>query len=91
MYRPALLRHLGLDIVESRFADVEATWPYNRAMEALGQITAERPEVPAHEFLEQMLRTPLPDCPVFAFGRGRQGADFAHFKRVYAAASGILR
>lgn len=91
MYRPALLRHLGLDIAESRFAIVEATWPYNRAMEALGRIAAERPEVPAREFLEQILRTPLPDRPAFAFAWGRQAADFAQFKRVYAAASGILR
>ena len=91
MYRPTLLRHLGLNIAESRFAAVEATWPYNQAMEALGRIAAERPEVPTREFLEQMLRTPLPDRPAFAFDWGRQAADFAHFKRVYAAASGILR
>jgi len=68
---------------------VEAAWPYNRAMEALARIAAERPEVPAREFLEQMLRTPLPDRPAFAWGR--QATDFGHFKRVYAAASGILR
>lgn len=91
MYRPALLRHLGLDIVESRFTVVEAAWPYNHAMEALGRIAAERPEVSAREFLEQMLRTPPPDRPAFAFAWGRPAADFAHFKRAYAVASGILR
>lgn len=60
---------------------LEAIWPYNRAMEALGRIAAERPEVQVREFLEEMLRTPLPDRPAFAFEWGRQAADFAHFKR----------
>ena len=91
MYRPVLLRHLGLDVPENRFASVEAIWPYNRAMEALARIAAERPDVPTREFLEQMLRVPLPDRPAFAFAWGRQAPDFDHFKRVYAAASGILR
>ena len=91
LYRPLLFRQLGLDVDEGRFQSIEATWPYNHAMAALGQIAAERPEVPARDFLEEMLRTPLPDRPAFAFAWGRQAADFDHFKRVYAAASGLLR
>lgn len=91
MYRPALLGRLGLDIAESRFLAVEAAWPYNHAMDALGRIAAERPEVPYREFLEELLWTPLPDRPGFVFVWGRQAADFARFKRIYAAASGILR
>ncbi len=91
LYRPFLFARLGLSVPESRFSGLEATWPYNHAIAALGRIVAERPEVPARDFLEGMLRTPLPDRPAFAFEWGRQAADFVHFKRVYAAASGVLR
>ncbi len=91
LYRPRLFARLALDVPESGFAALEATWPYNHALEALAQIAAERPEVPIRDFLEGMLRTPLPDRPAFVFAWGRQAADFDHFKRVYAAASGILR
>ena len=91
LYRPLLFQQLGLDVPDSRFMALEAIWPYNRALEALGRIAAERPEVQVREFLEEMLRTPLPDRPAFAFEWGRQAADFAHFKRVCAAASGLLR
>jgi len=91
LYRPLLFQQLGLDVPESRFTVLEALWPYNHAMAALGRIAAERPEVPVRELLEAMLRTPLPDRPAFTFEWGRQAADFNHFKRVYAAASGLLR
>ena len=91
LYRPLLFQQLGLDVSESRFTALEAIWPYNSAMEALNRIAAERPEAPIRDFLEAMLRTPLPGRPAFAFEWGRQAADFAHFKRVYAAASGLLR
>ncbi len=91
LYRPALLRSLSVDADESRIAASEAAWRFNRAVDALGRIAAERPEVPAREFLEQMLRTPLPDRPALAFEWGRQGASFDRFKRVYAATSGLLR
>ena len=91
LYRPLLFTRLGLDVPESRFNGLEATWLYNHAMAALGRIAAERPEVPVRDFLEAMLRTPLPERPAFAFEWGRQAADFDHFKRVYAAASGLLR
>jgi len=90
-YRPARLRRLGLDIAESRFSTVEVAWPYNPALDALARIAAERPEVPLREFLEEMLWTPLPSRPAFVFAWGRQAADFDRFKRVYAAASGLLR
>ena len=90
LYRPLLFQQLGLDVPDSRFMALEAIWPYNRALEALGRIAAERPEVQVREFLEEMLRMPLPDRPAFAFEWGRQAADFAHFKRV-CAASGLLR
>lgn len=69
----------------------EALWPYNSAVEALARIFAERPDVPPQEFLKQMLRTPLPNRLAFAFECGWKAADFERFKRVYAAASGILR
>lgn len=91
LYRPLLFRRLGMDLDESLFQPFEAVWRHNRAMEALARIAAERPEVPTREFLEGMLRTPLPDRPAFVFAWGRQAADFDHFKRVYAAASGLLR
>ena len=81
LYRPPLFQQLGMDVPDSRFMALEAIWPYNRAMEALGRIAAERPEVQVREFLEEMLRTPLPDRPASAFEWGRQAADFAHFKR----------
>ena len=91
LYRPLLFERLGLNIPEERYAAQEAAWLYNHAIEALGRIAAERPDVPAREFLEQMLRTPLPERPAFAFEWGHEAADFEHFKRVYAAVSGILR
>ena len=91
MYRPAMLRHLNLDISESWFASIEAAWPYNHALDALSRIAAERPEVSLREFAEEMLRIPLLNRPAFVFDWGRQTADFARFKRVYAAASGLLR
>lgn len=91
LYRPALFNSLGLDIPAEWYAAQEAIWPYNPAVEALSRILAERPDVPAQEFLEQMLRTPLPNRPAFVFEWGRQANDFEHFKRVYAAASGMLR
>ena len=91
LYRPALLARLNIDAVESRAAAPESAWRFNRALDALLRIAAERPDVPTQEFLEEMLRTPLPNRPAFAFEWGRQSADFGRFKRVYAAASGLLR
>lgn len=91
LYRPSLLERLGLNIPKDQYAAQEAIWPYNPAVEALERIVAERPDVPPQEFLEQMLRTPLPDRLAFAFEYGRKAADFERFKRVYAAASGKLR
>lgn len=91
LYRPFLFERLGLDVPESRFSRLESSWRYNHAMAALGRIAAERPEVPWREFLEGTLSTPLPDRPAFVFEWGRQAADFEHFKRVYAAASGLMR
>ena len=91
LYRPRLFVRLGLQTSESQFTAHEATWPFQRALLALGRIMAERPETVPQEFLEQMLRTPLPDRPAFAFEWGRQAADFERFKRVYAASCGLLR
>ena len=91
LYRPLLFRHLGLRAEEEQFQALETTWRYQLAVEALGKIAAERPEVPNRDLLEAMLRTPLPDRPAFAFAWGRQAADFHRFKRVYAAASSLLR
>ena len=91
LYRPLLFQQLGLDFEEEPSQALEATWRYGRAVEAVGKIAAERPEVPVRNFLEAMLRTPLPERPAFAFEWGRQSADFDHFKRVYAAASSLLR
>lgn len=91
LYRPLVFERLGLDIPQAHYAAQEAIWHYNPAVEALERIIAERPDAPPREFLEQMLRTPLPDRPAFVFEWGRQADDFEHFKRVYAAASGMLR
>lgn len=91
LYRPFLLQQIGVNADESRFAATESAWRFNPAVDALRRIASERPEVPAQTFLEEMLRMPLPDRPAFAFEWGRGAADFAHFKRVYAAASGLLR
>ena len=91
LYRPLLFQQLGLGVDEAVFQPFEAVWRHNRAMDALGRIAAERPEVPTRDFLEGMLRTPLSNRPAFVFAWGRQAADFDHFKRVYAAASGLLR
>ena len=91
IYRPLLFGRLGLVIEETQFTPTEAVWRYNRALEALGRVAAERPEVPVQEFLEDLLRTPLPDRLAFTFEWGRKAADFDRFMRVYAAASGILR
>ena len=90
-YRPFLLENLGIDVLESQFALRETTWRYNSAIAALTRIGAERPEVPLRDFLELLLRTSLPDRPAVAFEWGRETADFGRFKRVFAAASGILR
>ena len=91
LYRPLLFQQFEMDLDEDRFRAFEATWRYERALGALGRVAAARPEVPAQDFLEQMLRTPLPDRPAFAFEWGREAADFDQFKRIYAAASGFLR
>ena len=91
LYRPLLFQYLGISLEEGPLQALETTWGYNFAVEALSKIAAERPEVPFREFLEAMLRTPLPDRPAFAFNWGRQSTDFDHFKRVYAAASSLLR
>ncbi len=90
-YRPLLLQRLGLVVPEGRFLAVEEKWRYNQAIAALAQIAAARPEIPVIKFAEELLRTPLPDRPAYAFVWGRQAADFARFKRIYAAASGFLR
>ena len=91
LYRPLLFQHLGLNLEERPFQALETTWRYGPAVEALGKIAAERPDVPARDFLESLLRVPLPDRPASAFAWGRQSTDFDHFKRVYAAASSLLR
>ena len=91
MYRPEVFRRLGLNILETRFLTIEENWRYNRAVDALAAIAAERPEVPLRGFLEELLRMPLPDRPGYVFEWGRQAGDFAQFRRVYAAASGLLR
>ena len=91
LYRPHLFQRMGLNVDEKQFQAHEATWRYERALGAISQIAAERPEVLLRDFLEGLLRTPLPDRPAFAFAWGRQATDFDHFKRVHAAASGLLR
>ena len=66
LYRPLLFQQLGLEVEEVLFEPFEAVWRHNRAMEALGHIAAERPEVYRRDFLEGMLRTPLLDRPAYA-------------------------
>ena len=91
IYRPLLFQHLNLVADERQFQPLEATWLYNQAIDALKQVAAQRPEVPFRQLLEEMLRIPLPDRPAFLFNWGRGTADFERFKRVYAAASSVLR
>ena len=91
LYRPLLFRHLSLVVDERQFQPPETTWLYNQAIDALKRIATQRPEVPLRQFLEEMLRIPLPNRPAFVFDWGRGAADFEHFKRVYAAASSVLR
>ena len=91
LYRPLLFQHLGLILEEEQFQGLEATWRYNSALNALQQIAAERPEVLFRDFLEAILRMPLPSRPAFIFEWGRQAVDFERFKRIYAVASGFLR
>ena len=91
LYRPLLFQQLGMSLDETPLEAFESAWRYRPAVEALKSIAAERPEISGQDFLEAMLRTSLPDRPAFAFAWGRQAADFVHFKRVYAAASSLLR
>lgn len=93
LYRPAILRSLGVDAPEALFQAEEGNWRFNTALEAMLQIGAALAEtgMSQTEFLERLLRTPLADRKATALLWGRQTADFARFKRVYAEASGHLR
>jgi len=78
---------------EALFQAEEGNWRFNTALEAMLQIGAALAEtgMSQTEFLERLLRTPLADRKATALLWGRQTADFARFKRVYAEASGHLR
>ena len=67
LYRPLLLQSLGLNLEEEQFQALETAWRYNSALNALGQIAAERPEVPFQDLLEALLRTPLSERSRLAF------------------------
>ena len=92
LMRPALLKHLEIDLDEQHFLEAEVNWRYNNAIEALNRIACECPQISAHDFFRHLLSTPLPDRPAAAFEWGRQFASNAlQFKQVYAASCGILR
>lgn len=93
VYRPAFLHSLGVDAPEVVFEAEETNWRFNPALGALLRISAALAEtgLSEREFLEWLLRTPLADRKATALRWGRQTADFARFKRVYAEASGYLR
>lgn len=90
LYRPSLLKNLGLALTEEVFAATEAKWRYAAPVSALRRIIAELPGMTEQEFLERLLRVPLASRKTTVFGWGRGAADFQRFKRIYAEASGHL-
>lgn len=93
LYRPPLLRSLGMDAPESLFEAEEVNWRFAPALAAMLRISAALAATGMSDtqFLERLLRTPLADRKAIALLMGRQTSDFALFKRIYAEASGYLR
>jgi len=90
LYRPILLKRLGLAVTEAAFTATEAEWRYSAPVDALRRIMAELPATGEQEFMERLLRVPLASRKATVFGWGRGAEDFERFKRVYAEASGHL-
>lgn len=90
LYRPSILKRLGLALTEEVFAATEAEWRYAAPVNALRRIMAELPGLTEREFLERLLRVPLASRKATVFGWGRGAEDFQRFLRVYAEASGHL-
>ena len=89
--RPEVLTRLGVTIAEATFVSVEASWLYEGYVGALRQIAAEFIAVPETDFFKTLLRVPLRERKAYVFAWGKRAAsDFEAFKRVYAAASGLL-
>ena len=90
--RPEVLTRLGVTIAEATFVSVEASWLYEGCVRALRQIAAEFIAVLETDFFKTSLKAPLRErkANVFAWGK-RTASDFEAFKRIYAAASGLLK
>ena len=93
LYRPVLLRSLGVDVPETLFEAEEVNWRFAPALAAMLRISVALAETGIFEtqFLERLLRTPLTDRKATALLMGRETSDFMRFKRIYAEASGYLR
>ena len=61
LYRPSILKRLGLALTEDVFVATEAEWRYAAPVNALRRIIAELPAMTEQEFLERLLRVPLAD------------------------------
>lgn len=92
LYRPELLKEIGVDVAEAVFAETEQNWVYEPFITALRRLNAELPNVSEQEFMETLLRTPLAQrsAEVLTWGK-RDAADPAAFVRVFAQVSGQLR
>ncbi len=90
-WRPAILARLGVPADEATFAETEVAWVYEYYLTALRQIAAEiAAVVPEPQFFLALLKTPLKDRKAHALAWGRRSPDWERFKRIYAAASGVL-
>lgn len=92
LYRPDLLREIGVDAPASVFAAAEQNWTYEPHITALRRLHAALSDVSEQTFLETLLKTPLAQRPaeVMAWGK-RETLDVPGFIRIFAQASGILR
>jgi len=92
LYRPDILKHMGISISEAVFAEAEKEWIYEPYIAALHRLSAELPSISERTFLETLLQTPLAQRPaaMLAWGK-REGNSPASFIRVFAEVSGVLR
>ena len=89
--RPDVLARLGRTSAEATSAHMEMGWPYEPYVIALRSLVAEFMDVEEGDFLRTLLGIPLRERKTYVFAWGRRdAADFDRFRRVYAAASGVL-
>ena len=92
LYRPELLKEIGVSIPETVFTEAEQNWAFEPFIVALRRLHAELPNVSEQVFMEMLLKTPLyrRSAEVLAWGK-RDAADPAAFVRVFAQVSSVLR